>query len=80
MRGVPIILDTVCLIIYPIILHRLLQATQAAGDVGLYHYWLGRVYWEMGGETRRDKAKCLGSLLKVNFKQTWRIRNGKEDV
>ncbi|XP_038077285.1 tetratricopeptide repeat protein 37-like, partial [Patiria miniata] len=44
---------------------RFLEALGVAPDCGLYHLWLGKVYWVMGRETRADKSKMLASLLKA---------------
>lgn len=29
-------------------------------------YWQGRVYWQQGDETRRDRSKCLDAFMKVS--------------
>ncbi|XP_066273178.1 tetratricopeptide repeat protein 37-like [Branchiostoma lanceolatum] len=34
-------------------------------DVALYHFWLGQLYWTMGEESKKDKSKCMTSLLKA---------------
>ncbi|XP_033634939.1 tetratricopeptide repeat protein 37-like [Asterias rubens] len=44
---------------------RFLDTLSLASDCGLYHFWLGKVYWEMGQTTRSDKSKILASLLKA---------------
>ncbi|XP_063956194.1 tetratricopeptide repeat protein 37-like [Lytechinus pictus] len=37
----------------------------AQEEKAVYHYWLGRVYWAMGGQAQLDKSKCNSSLLKA---------------
>ncbi|KAJ8029553.1 Tetratricopeptide repeat protein 37 [Holothuria leucospilota] len=40
-------------------------ALVASPNSALTLYWLGRVYWQMGGTARTDRTKCLESLLKA---------------
>ncbi|XP_022086951.1 tetratricopeptide repeat protein 37-like [Acanthaster planci] len=44
---------------------RFIQALEGAPDCGLFHLWLGKVYWQMGRQTRTDRSKMLASLLKA---------------
>ncbi|EDO37642.1 predicted protein, partial [Nematostella vectensis] len=45
-------------------LHRLfLEAIELCEDCALYHFLLGKLYWEMNGNLRADKSKCLAQFL-----------------
>ncbi|XP_030832787.1 tetratricopeptide repeat protein 37 [Strongylocentrotus purpuratus] len=51
-----------------------LQIALAKEEKAIYHYWLGRVYWAMGGQAQQDKSKS--SLLKaakldINFSDSF---------
>ncbi|XP_008417156.1 tetratricopeptide repeat protein 37 [Poecilia reticulata] len=42
-----------------------LQATKQTPDSGEYFFFLGKLYWDMGSETRRDRSKTHTHLLKA---------------
>ncbi|XP_056138485.1 tetratricopeptide repeat protein 37 isoform X2 [Lampris incognitus] len=42
-----------------------LQAAALNPDCGEYYFLLGKLYWDMGGETRRDRSKAHTNLLKA---------------
>uniref|UniRef100_A0A3B3XJJ4 Tetratricopeptide repeat domain 37 n=1 Tax=Poecilia mexicana TaxID=48701 RepID=A0A3B3XJJ4_9TELE len=39
-----------------------LQATKQTPDSGEYFFFLGKLYWDMGSETRRDRSKTAAKL------------------
>ena len=45
--------------------YRFLEAIEQCEDCALYHFLLGKLYWEMNGNLRADKKKCLAQFLKV---------------
>ena len=44
---------------------RFLEAIERCKDCASYHFLLGKLYWEMNGNLRADKKKCLAQFLKV---------------
>ncbi|XP_048583868.1 tetratricopeptide repeat protein 37 [Nematostella vectensis] len=42
---------------------RFLEAIELCEDCALYHFLLGKLYWEMNGNLRADKSKCLAQFL-----------------
>jgi len=44
---------------------RLLEAIERDKDCASYHFLLGKLYWEMNGNLRADKKKCLAQFLKA---------------
>ncbi|KAK5613394.1 hypothetical protein CRENBAI_022565 [Crenichthys baileyi] len=42
-----------------------LQAAQQTPDSGEYFFFLGKLYWDMGSETRKDRSKAHTYLLKA---------------
>lgn len=42
-----------------------LQAVSLSPDCGEYYFLLGRLYWDMGEETRKDRTKAHTHLLKA---------------
>ncbi|XP_035667182.1 tetratricopeptide repeat protein 37-like isoform X1 [Branchiostoma floridae] len=44
---------------------QLKKAVELDSEVALYHFLLGQLYWIMGDETKKDKSKCMTSLLKA---------------
>uniref|UniRef100_A0A7N8YNR7 SKI3 subunit of superkiller complex n=1 Tax=Mastacembelus armatus TaxID=205130 RepID=A0A7N8YNR7_9TELE len=42
-----------------------LKAASQSPDCGEYHFLLGRLYWDMGEETRKDRSKVHTHLLKA---------------
>lgn len=44
-----------------------LQATKQTPDSGEYFFFLGKLYWDMGSETRKDRSKTHTHLLKVGM-------------
>ncbi|XP_054904748.1 SKI3 subunit of superkiller complex protein isoform X2 [Poeciliopsis prolifica] len=42
-----------------------LQATKQTPDSGEYFFFLGKLYWDMGSETRKDRSKTHTHLLKA---------------
>ena len=44
---------------------RFLEAIERCKDCASYHFLLGKLYWEMNGNLRADKKKCLAEFLKV---------------
>ncbi|KXJ08894.1 Tetratricopeptide repeat protein 37 [Exaiptasia diaphana] len=44
---------------------RFLEAIELCRDCPLYYFFLGQLYWDMTGEFRTDKEKCLMHLLKA---------------
>lgn len=48
------------------LLFSFLQAISQSPNCGEYHFLLGRLYWDMGEETRKDRSKAHTHLLKVS--------------
>ena len=46
---------------------RLLEAIEHGRGVAFCYFLLGKLYWEMNGNLRADKSKCLAQFLKVRF-------------
>ena len=46
---------------------RFLEAIERKKDCAFYHFLLGKLYWEMNGNLRADKKKCLAQFLKVEI-------------
>ena len=46
---------------------RFLEAIEGKKDCAFYHFLLGKLYWEMNGNLRADKKKCLAQFLKVQI-------------
>ncbi|CAH3018534.1 unnamed protein product [Porites evermanni] len=44
---------------------RFLEAIERSKDCASYHFLLGKLYWEMNGNLRADKKKCLAQFLKA---------------
>nr|XP_058948066.1 tetratricopeptide repeat protein 37-like [Pocillopora verrucosa] len=44
---------------------RFLEAIEKCEDCAFYHFLLGKLYWEMNGNLRADKKKCLAEFLKA---------------
>ncbi|KAJ7369928.1 Tetratricopeptide repeat protein 37 [Desmophyllum pertusum] len=44
---------------------RFLEAIERHKDCAFYHFLLGKLYWEMNGNLRADKKKCLAQFLKA---------------
>ncbi|XP_020629638.1 tetratricopeptide repeat protein 37-like isoform X2 [Orbicella faveolata] len=44
---------------------RFLEAIERNKDCAFYYFLLGKLYWEMNGNLRADKKKCLAQFLKV---------------
>ena len=44
---------------------RFLEAIEKNKDCAFYYFLLGKLYWEMNGNLRADKKKCLAQFLKV---------------
>ncbi|XP_056274743.1 tetratricopeptide repeat protein 37 isoform X2 [Pseudoliparis swirei] len=42
-----------------------LKAASQSPDCGEYYFFLGRLYWDMGEETRKDRSKAHTHLLKA---------------
>ncbi|XP_075895011.1 tetratricopeptide repeat protein 37 [Nelusetta ayraudi] len=42
-----------------------LKATSYSPDTGEYYFLLGKLYWDIGGETRKDRSKAHTQLLKA---------------
>ncbi len=47
------------------LLFSFLKAASQSPDCGEYYFLLGRLYWDMGEETRKDRSKAHTHLLKV---------------
>uniref|UniRef100_A0AAQ4RWZ0 SKI3 subunit of superkiller complex n=1 Tax=Gasterosteus aculeatus aculeatus TaxID=481459 RepID=A0AAQ4RWZ0_GASAC len=47
------------------LLFSFLQAISQSPNCGEYHFLLGRLYWDMGEETRKDRSKAHTHLLKA---------------
>lgn len=43
-----------------------LKAASQSPDCGEYYFLLGKLYWDMGEETRKDRSKAHTLLLKVS--------------
>uniref|UniRef100_M4AYA2 SKI3 subunit of superkiller complex n=1 Tax=Xiphophorus maculatus TaxID=8083 RepID=M4AYA2_XIPMA len=48
-----------------LVMFSFLQATKQAPDSGEYFFFLGKLYWDMGSETRKDRSKTHTYLLKA---------------
>ena len=48
---------------------RFLEAIERSKDYASYYFLLGKLYWEMNGNLRADKKKCLAQFLKVTVLQ-----------
>lgn len=48
-----------------------LKAAGQSPDCGEYYFLLGRLYWDMGEETRKDRGKVHTHLLKVSTNILW---------
>ena len=46
---------------------RFLEAIEKDRDCAFYYFLLGKLYWEMNGNLRADKKKCLAQFLKVEI-------------
>ena len=46
--------------------YRFLEALEKAEECAFYYFLLGKLYWEMNGNLRTDKKKCLAQFLKVS--------------
>ena len=46
---------------------RFLEAIERNKDCAFYYFLLGKLYWEMNGNLRADKKKCLAQFLKVTI-------------
>ncbi|KAL9987357.1 hypothetical protein ACROYT_G001647 [Oculina patagonica] len=44
---------------------RFLEAIERNKDCAFYYFLLGKLYWEMNGNLRADKKKCLAQFLKA---------------
>ncbi|KAI8480965.1 Tetratricopeptide repeat protein 37 [Branchiostoma belcheri] len=44
---------------------QLKKAVELNTEVAMYHFRLGHLYWTMGEETKKEKSKCMTSLLKA---------------
>ncbi|XP_070543416.1 tetratricopeptide repeat protein 37-like [Ptychodera flava] len=44
---------------------RMLEAIESNKNIGLYYHQLGRIYWKMGQDERRNKTKCFNNFLKA---------------
>lgn len=47
---------------------RFLEAIERNKDCAFYYFLLGKLYWEMNGNLRADKKKCLAQFLKVEIR------------
>uniref|UniRef100_A0A8C9Y4S4 SKI3 subunit of superkiller complex n=1 Tax=Sander lucioperca TaxID=283035 RepID=A0A8C9Y4S4_SANLU len=48
----------------PLLLFSFLKAASQSPDCGEYYFLLGKLYWDMGEETRKDRSKAHTHLLK----------------
>uniref|UniRef100_A0A8C9Y4R4 SKI3 subunit of superkiller complex n=1 Tax=Sander lucioperca TaxID=283035 RepID=A0A8C9Y4R4_SANLU len=49
----------------PLLLFSFLKAASQSPDCGEYYFLLGKLYWDMGEETRKDRSKAHTHLLKA---------------
>uniref|UniRef100_A0A8C3AUP9 SKI3 subunit of superkiller complex n=1 Tax=Cyclopterus lumpus TaxID=8103 RepID=A0A8C3AUP9_CYCLU len=52
-------------LLYHYVIQIFLKAASQSPDCGEYYFFLGRLYWDMGEETRKDRSKAHTHLLKA---------------
>uniref|UniRef100_A0A8C9Y6E9 SKI3 subunit of superkiller complex n=1 Tax=Sander lucioperca TaxID=283035 RepID=A0A8C9Y6E9_SANLU len=59
----------------PLLLFSFLKAASQSPDCGEYYFLLGKLYWDMGEETRKDRSKAHTHLLKVRAEWNLRLKS-----
>uniref|UniRef100_A0A3Q2QUL0 SKI3 subunit of superkiller complex n=1 Tax=Fundulus heteroclitus TaxID=8078 RepID=A0A3Q2QUL0_FUNHE len=57
-----------------------LQAAKESPDSGEYFFFLGKLYWDMGSETRKDRSKTHTHLLKDSHRNEKAFQLNSEDA